>query len=266
MHREDRKVVNALLTFDYLSKISHQPPVRRKTNSPPSIQALIASLLHPCPPPTETACHGKFSVPTFDPTSSSSSISKSNTIANLASSSIIRTNSTTLPAAASSAMHTLQHPSSGDFRDHRARAGTASGRVTGLSNRRFRGYASLEDNMDSGQSGGIGKAFGGTHQGSGGSSGLLTSSGTISGGTKAPPNTQQSSSRSSSVSSTCQKSGRTPSMSATQLLRSKGWERPGPEGDEDRIQTTSFMPDICGLLQYCSQAEVKLSTFTQGEQ
>jgi hypothetical protein len=45
----------------------------------------------------------------------------------------------------------------------------------------------------------------------------------------------------------------------------KGWQRPGPEGDHDRVQMMTFEPEVAELLQYCTQAEVLFSTFTQGK-
>ncbi|KAF2360108.1 hypothetical protein FHG87_009137 [Trinorchestia longiramus] len=263
---EDRKVVNALLTFDFLAKISHLLPKYHKPAFAPhtSIQAFIRSLLRPPPAATPaTLCD-------VGPASKSTGVASSTSATNLSSktaglylpSAIIRTNSTTLPAR-----------DVGDFRDSRLRAGTLSPRVSGLSSDRskLRGMAGFDETSSrvmSGSSSVLGERAAAASE-----SGHLTSSfqSTMSANLEHPlvktgtENLRSSAggfsglfpnSRSSSVSSNRQ-------TSATEALSGKGWERPGPEGDQDRVQVVSFEPEVAELLQYCTQAEVLLSTFTQ---
>ena len=295
INNEDKKVVNALLTFDYLAKISHLPPRHQRSSvvngtTGGSLQAFIASLLlldtQQCssgepgvvsttsslstavatPPPgvTQPRCTSSISgynlsskvCPSFPQSASAHNIGNKGAVA----SSIVRTNSTTLPSS--------QRDQSSDIRDFRLRAGTLAGRIGGLQNRRFRGYSSLDDSINNGVANsprGSGAQLTGTPQQapdtlSGDGARCLLPGITLSGKPVLTNYAQRESgtfSHNSSVSSNNRNSLPT-------NLSSKSWERPGPEGDQDRVQDVHFTPDVPSLLQYCTQAEILLSTFTQG--
>ncbi|XP_047735529.1 uncharacterized protein LOC125177587 [Hyalella azteca] len=264
---EDRKVVNALLTFDFLAKISHLPPRYHKPafGSHGSIQSFISSLLQPPQPPNPPApCNTAPLKPTLSTVGTSLPPANLNPkmTGQFFSPSIVRTTSTTLPPR-----------ETGELRDSRLRAGTLSPRVSGLSDRKLRGISAHDENFGAG----CGRLLGGptsvlservvaaavdsghlpsTY------SGAATSTNTE--GAKiclefnarpAPSGFPKLCSRSSSVSSNRQV---TDAAHGT-----KGWQRPGPEGDHDRVQTMTFEPAVAELLQYCTQAEVLFSTFTQ---
>lgn len=191
----------------------------------------------------------------------------------------------------------MHKDASTDLRENRLRADTLASRIGGLSNRRFRGYSSLDDcNNDvainpkcttglllptsslssADKSGAInpGISTGIQQAGStgvsnlgicGGGDGTITaehkglgleSFTSRTGGSSA--SNIFSSSRSSSVGSS------KPARLASTGVNNKSWGGPGPEGDQDRVQDVQFTPDVTSFLQYCTQAEILLSTFTQG--
>lgn len=298
--------MSSLLTFNYLSEVAHLPASQRKSSSQSrsSVQALIASLLQAPqtepeapPPPSTTTASATFNRSPFSSTLSATNLTTKLLGSGALTSSIIRTNSTTLPASQ------MPRGESGEIRDIRHRAGTLAGRLSGLSNRRLRGYASLDDPLNAPGNGSGRAVSGGTSSVGAGGSGhhIGLSSGTIIGGggyTASPVVGVSSSgpvldhrfgldpsSRASVINTTTSTVLPNCSSNATNQLSScsrsssvgsnrpfataaqeptKGWEWPGTEGDQERVQRVAFSPELTSLLPYCTQAEILLSTFTQG--
>ena len=262
IRKEDEKVLNVLLTFDFLTKIAALPrSYQTNQHTSVSIQAFLNALRNiPVTPmasaaqtaPATTNTNSKFIYPSFASMSTSNICSK----ASSASCAIARTNSTTLPAApaAQGTQQDLIH-----VRDQQARfrSGTLGGKkLSGLSNRRS--YSSLDDCMD------ITGATARTHVGSSKGGGIT---GNYLGDCHDVHYLDMKTSYAKGMGAYSSSSARAKSRNSSGNSMDNGRlsQQKVPSSDEDRrIQSIAFKPDIASFLKYCSQAEVLFSTLTQG--